>query len=68
LPDPNLEELQMAAVAADYYAMPLFAYVDHLRRVREQYGDRAARLDVEHAIALREAKARKAIEEAQKRP
>lgn len=57
------------AIAADYYGMPIFAYMEHLRRVRERYGEEASTFDLEHAVALRDGKLQAKIEaiEAQRR-
>ncbi len=54
--------MAQAALAADFYRRPLFEYVLHLKAVREAFGDEAARLEVEHALALRELRIKKANE------
>ncbi len=54
LDDPDTVHLAQCALAAEFFGMPLFAYVDHLRRTRERYGERVAQLDLDYALALRE--------------
>ncbi len=51
--NPDTDELENVAIVADHYGLPLFQYLDHLHQVRERYGDEAARLEVEHALAIR---------------
>jgi hypothetical protein len=36
--------------------MPLYAYIDHLRRTRERYGEAAARLDLAFTLEVRRLK------------
>ncbi len=51
--EPETVHVARVALAAEFYGMPLFAYLDHLRQTRERYGESAARLDLAHALALR---------------
>lgn len=54
--DPDNAALELAAIAADYYHMPLFAYIEHLRQVRERYGNQAAVLDLNTAVYIKQEK------------
>ena len=47
----------MGALAAELYQMPLYGFIEHLRTVRERYGDPAARLEVRFALEVRQARA-----------
>ncbi len=50
------------ALAAEFYNMPLFAYLDHLRAVRERHGSGAAILDLSFALSVRHARIEQQIE------
>ena len=60
--DPDFQLLELAAIAADYYGLPLFGYIDHLRQTRVRYGNSAALLDLMTAVHTKEAKAERARE------
>lgn len=64
LVEPETSHLALCALAADHYGIPVFQYMDHLRHIREQYGELAARFDLEFALAVRDLRIEKAKEAA----
>ncbi len=66
LVEPDCHELTLAAIAADHYGVTVFEFIDHLTRVREKYGEAAARFELDFALTVRERRVERANEAAKR--